>query len=375
MYVAINAANLSSDRSGVGWFIYELLKNLSLTNGNRFTAFFNRNFRDKALEQSSLDIRHTRFLSADGLVSRTIWENLILPRDITVLEPDIFHGTAFSLPVFDLGIPQVVTVYDLAHLTLPGNQNRLFSMYLDWVIPQSCKRAAKVIAISEATRQDLVNLYNVPDSKIEVIYGGVAEHFLGPCDESLISQVESSLRLPQNYLLTVGDIHPRKNLITGTRVVYLLRKQGIDTSWVIAGKVVYPGYHKKVLSLIEQLGLKDQVFFAGGLGPDELKVVYANAQALLFPSYYEGFGLPAVESMACGTPVVSSNAGALSEVIGDAGITADPENAEEMADGVKRLIQDNALREMMIKHGKEQAAKFSWKEHALRTLEVYRSAI
>jgi glycosyltransferase involved in cell wall biosynthesis len=236
------------------------------------------------------------------------------------------------------------------------------------MMPRFLKAADAVIAISECTREDAIRLYSVEDSKIQVIYAGVSPRF-HPLPAGEIDSVRQKYRLPEQSLLFVGTIEPRKNLDMLLSAVHSLHKSGFGLELVIVGKKGWrsESFFKKR----RDLGLEKHVRLAGLVPEEDLPAIYNAASLFVFPSIYEGFGLPVLEAMACGAPVVCSNTSSLPEVAGDAAYQVNPLDEEEFSGAINRVLHDADLRRSMRERGFAQAAKFSWEETARQTLAVY----
>lgn len=376
MHVAINATALRANRSGVGWFISEVLRNLpGSAEEQTYSIFFNKAFVDREPFANPSVQMYSSAIATDRLYSRLLWENARLPSLVRRLRPDVFHGSAFALPLTNLGIPTVVTVYDLIHRILPDSQTWIFRQYLDCIVPHSCHRATRVIAISEATRRDLIEVYGIPPEKIDLTYGGVAPRFFAEQDEGTLRAVRRKYALPDAFALTIGDLDPRKNLLTAIRVCGALERNSLSLPLVLAGKKISDSHSLELETEVERLGLKDRVIFTGRLEDDELPIFYRAATLFLFPSHYEGFGLPAVEAMASGTPVVASTGGSLPEVVGDAGMIVPPEDVEGFAAAIHRIYSDANFRDELVAKGHSRAAEFTWEATARQTAQVYERAV
>jgi glycosyltransferase involved in cell wall biosynthesis len=263
----------------------------------------------------------------------------------------------------------VVTVHDLAFERFPEQYPAAKQRYLRLMTRIGTRRATKVIAVSRATGRDLVELYGVPQLKIEVIPNGLSAGFGRPTAAAL-EQFRVDRVLPPEFFLFVGTLQPRKNLETLLRAYALVCGQ---TDWPLivvgaAGWLYDPVFH-----LVRQLGIGERVQFIGYAPGEELPYLYSAASVFVLPSRYEGFGLPVLEAMACGTPVVTSDRSSLPEVAGDAALLIDPERPQSIADALLRLACDPALRQELAARGLQRAAPFTWRRSAEATLAVYRS--
>jgi glycosyltransferase involved in cell wall biosynthesis len=270
-----------------------------------------------------------------------------------------------------LACPAVVTVHDISYARAPELFSRRDRQLLRFV-GGSVRRAARVIAVSEFTRGDVIEQYGLDPAKVVAIPNGVNSSFR-PLPEAE-ARVAERFGIRKPYVLCVGALQPRKNVPLAIEAyARLMAGRGTDCELVIAGGD--RGGRLDVLDAILRTRLTGRVHLVGHVEDAELPALYSAARALVFPSLYEGFGLPALEAMAAGTPVVASNTTGLAEAVGDAGLTVDPTSAEELADALGRLLEDADLRATLIARGHERAALFTWGRAATATADVYREAL
>lgn len=300
---------------------------------------------------------------------RVLWEQTMLPHLLQRGGIDVFFSPAFILPVLWEGAG-IVTVHDLNFEVSPETIRPVRRAYLRRITRWSTRRARKVVAISQSTASDIVRLYGVPHQKLVIIPYGLDTLFNPENARALEPMVKQRYSLPERFLLFVGTLEPRKNLPRLLEAYALARRQVSLPPLVLAGA---PGWqHERILTQARRLGIEQHLRFAGYIPREHLPGVYAAASALLYPSLYEGFGLPPLEAMGCGTPVLASNTSAMPEVVGDGGILIDPRDTQQIADGILRIIRDGELRQRVIEHGLERARLFRWEdaaEHTLRVLE------
>ncbi len=302
-----------------------------------------------------------------------VWLGHLARLSFRRLLPDatLFHATEHLLmPLGDL--PTVLTVHDVVFHHLPDCHRPLNRWYLRRTMPLYCRRATHIIAVSETTRRDLIRLYNLPEEKITVVYEAAHRRFR-PQSPEMIEVARVRYHLPETYLLYVGTIEPRKNLTRLLRVWTKLYQAGEAPPLVIVGARGWLA--DDFFAALEQCPVRHAVHLTGYVNEALLPAVYAAATAFIFPSLYEGFGLPPLEAMACGTPVACSNTSSLPEVVGEAALTFDPTDEEAMADAIRRLIGDDELRAELRERGRKQAARFTWKRTAHQTLAVYRDVL
>jgi glycosyltransferase involved in cell wall biosynthesis len=281
---------------------------------------------------------------------------------------DVVHFTDFIPPFYYSG-PTVITVHDLAFLLYPHYLTRGSARYYG-LIDRAVRHATHIIAVSEATKRDLVRLTGAPEKKITVIYEAAEPIYYPIHDQAVLTRIHEKYHLPEQFVLYVGTIEPRKNLPTLIRAFRALIDQyRAEADLAIVGKQGW--LYDDVYGLVDELGLKDRVHFMGRVPTADLPHLYNASQMLVLPSYYEGFGLPPLEAMACGVPVIVSDTPALAEVVADAGLRVATEDDEGFTVAMWRLLTDDTLRADMIEKGLKRSESFAWKRAAQATLEVY----
>ncbi len=374
MHIGLNAHLLSSSKSyraaGINWYIYNLLQHLpDAVDKHSLTVFLG----DKEASRSFPRMRtRVTALPTRNPAIRILWEQLWQPVQLRREGIDLLHSLAFVQPVA-LGCAGVVTIYDLSFILFPQRLPPWRRTYLRLGTSLSARRARRIIAISSSTKHDIVRLLGVSESRVDVVACGVDEDFRPIENEEQLDALRTRWHLPPEMLLFVGTLEPRKNLTTLLRSYALLRQRFDPPPLVVGGPKGW--HHEEVFSLAEELGLQEQVLFPGYIPREELPLWYNAASLFVYPSLYEGFGLPALEAMACGTPVVTSNTSALPEVVGDAGLLVEPTDAEEMADAMHRVLADLELRDTLRGKGLERAKAFSWQRAAQETAKTYDRAM
>jgi glycosyltransferase involved in cell wall biosynthesis len=281
--------------------------------------------------------------------------------------PEVFHATEHLLVPLR-GTPTVLTVHDLIFRLFPQHHKKLNYWYLNLAMPLFVRRADHIIAVSETTKRDLIRHYGTPEGKISVIYEAAAPHFR-PQPPATVAGVRRRYGLPERYLLTVGTIEPRKNLARLVEALAILRRDDPALQLVVVGAEGWltGGFHEA----IEAHGQGDAVIRPGYVPDDDLPAFYAGAAATVMPSVHEGFGLPVLEAMACGSPVACSHTSSVGEIAGDGAVTFDPHDVESMVAALRRLLADADLRAMLVERGARRAAGFSWDRAAHETWAVY----
>jgi glycosyltransferase involved in cell wall biosynthesis len=301
-----------------------------------------------------------------------IWHRarLPLPAELITGRVDLFHSPDFTLPPTLPGVPTVLTVHDLSFVRDPDSADERLRAYLSRVVPRSVRRATHVLADSEATRQDLISLWDTPPEKVTVVYCGVEPSFRPVTNPAELAAARARYNLGAGpYILSVSTIQPRKNYRRLVRAFAPLAARHRDLSLVIAGGKGWN--YEEILAEPERLGLGDRVRFPGFVADSDLPALLSAAELFAYPSLYEGFGIPILEAMACGTPVIASNCSSLPEVTGDAGLQVDPLDVGALTAGMEQLLTDHALRTDLIRRGRERAGQFTWPAAARQLLAVY----
>lgn len=300
-------------------------------------------------------------------------EQLTLPLEIWPLKLDLLHSPDY-IPPFRRNCRSVITVHDLAFIHFPELLTADSARYYGQ-IDRAVRDAEGIIAVSYSTQRDLMNLLGVPAHRVTVVYEAANPLFRPLDDPAALNDVRARYGLPARFILFLGTIEPRKNLPTLVQSYHLLRTmEGTNVPpLVVAGAKGW--LFDSVFALVEQLGLGDQVLFTGSIPWADAPAFYNLAEVFVFPSLYEGFGLPPLEAMACGTPVIAANVSSIPEVVGDAGLLIDPNDAEGLAEALGRVLSDAALRQDLRRRGLARAAEFSWNRAARETLAVYRQAM
>lgn len=303
-----------------------------------------------------------------------LWHRLRLPLWVELVSGalDVFHSPDFALPPVHRA-RTLLTVHDLSFMRVPECSAPGLRSYLLRVVPASVRRADVVLADSESTRMDMIELLGVDPDRVRVIYAGVEPCFQRVRDQSVLEAVRNRYRLPARFVLGLGTLQPRKNferLIAAYAQMRGEARSGLKL--VIAGGLGW--MCEGIFRRVEELGLQDEVLFPGYVADEDLPALYSMAEVFAFPSLYEGFGLPPLEAMACETPVVASNVSSLPEVLGDAALSVDPLDVPALAQAMLRVLNDAALRAALVRRGVAQARKFTWEQAAGKLLEVYTEA-
>lgn len=367
MRIGIDARIVHYSRGGIRSYVVHLLKALEALDGETdYRVLHSRKDRGHSLPGSNF---HS---VACWTPSHHRLERWALGIEVARLGLDLLHSPDFIPPAFGYH-RSVITVHDLNFLYYPRfltpESRRYYNDQIEWAV----RRADHVLADSHATKSDLTSMLDVPSEKVTVVHLA-ADPVFRPLSEAGAREAAERYELAPGFLLFVGTLEPRKNLPGLLRAYRTL----LDDR-VIAGPLVVAGgrgwLYDDIFEHVQTLHLDDQVRFLHSVPDADLPELYNAASVLVLPSFYEGFGLPALEAMSCGTPVVAADRASLPEVVGDAGLLVDPDDPEDIARALGRVLTEDALRARMQERGLERAARFTWEETARATLAVYRDVV
>jgi len=347
---------------GIGRYVSNLAQALPplLDHGERLTLIHSS---DYPLSIAASKAVRTLPISASPF---SLSQQLRVPRLLRQLGADTYHSAYYLMPYWPK-VPTVLTIYDLIPLLFPGHSSRRARLLFRWTTALALRSAERVIAISEATRRDLLDHFHLPAERV-ITTPLAADPAFRPQPLASITALRTRYGLPEQFVLYLGSNKPHKNLV---RLV---------ESWkLVNGKLVIAGAwderYPEARRRAEELGLGDNVLWLGPVPEANLPALYAAATLFVFPSLYEGFGLPVLEAMACGTPVVCSNRSSLPEVAGDAAILVNPLDVNALAEAIEHVLADRALRTEMRAKGLAQVCHFTWEKTAQQTLNAYRTLV
>jgi len=306
----------------------------------------------------------------DGSATYSLAEQVSIPLDLRRNRIDLFHEPHYVLPPL-VPCPAVVTIHDCIHLRFPQYlPSRLAHVYARTFLWTATHQADRIITVSEASKRDILQYFNIPPEKIEVIYNGIDERFWIPPPDEDIERVRQRYQLTERFILYAGNIRPHKNLERLIDSFDQLRRAGFDElKLLIIGDEI--SRYATLRRAVHRHKLHKHVRFFGFVPDHTLAALYRLAAVFVFPSLYEGFGLPPLEAMASGTPVVTSNVSSLPEVVGDAALMVDPYDCEAIAGAIRMLLTDDTLRADLRARGLARAKEFSWAKAAERVREIY----
>ncbi|MBA7627322.1 D-inositol-3-phosphate glycosyltransferase [subsurface metagenome] len=301
---------------------------------------------------------------------RVLWEQLFLPFQVKKYRIDVLHSPGYTAPVM---VPccSVLTIHDMNCFYYPEDFPKLSALFLKMIVLLSAKRSDKIITISRNSKKDIVGMLKIPENKVCVIYEAGDGHSYPMFDQNVVREkLKGKYGINREFILTVSASHPHKNLHRLLQAYNILHKRyRVKHLLILVGIKGRAQYLLK--DLIKELSLKESIIFTGWVPVEDLSILYSNADLFVFPSLFEGFGIPVLEAMAYGIPVISSNAASMPEVVGDAAILVNPYDIDEMARAMHEVLTDTNLRDKLTKKGLRRSKAFSWEETARRTLKVY----
>jgi len=303
---------------------------------------------------------------------RVLMEQTALPYQASILGLDVIHGPGYTTPAIG-SCSRVVTIHDMQYRYYPEVYPKGQYLFFKTFIPLSARTSTAIITDANSTKIDLERMLSIPSEKISVIHLAPDPRFAQPVPLDVMQAVRKAYQLPDKYILTVSSFRPQKNTLRLIESYDQLRKRGIKHKLVLVGRKLNP--YSDVQQLIQRLELEDEVIVTEYVSDENLPAIYAGADLFVFPSFFEGFGIPVLEAMACGLPVVLSNVASLPEAGGEAGYYVDPYSVDEITEAMYNVLTQPALREALSSKSQAHAKNFSWERVARETLQAYQNAV
>ncbi|HAF22492.1 MAG TPA: glycosyltransferase family 1 protein [Blastocatellia bacterium] len=370
MHIAIDAHSVGTGLGGNESYATHLIEALAEIDGvNSYTLYVTRR---EAVErftnrwpnfQVRATLPHTPFIRIPLTLGAELRKNPV----------DVLHVQFTAPPLAPC--PVVVSIHDLSFEHLPETFKWRSRTQLRLTVRRSARQAAQVLALSEYARSDIINTYGISPDKVTAIPLAAPAHFAPVTDDREFQRVRQTYGIQSDYILSVGSIQPRKNLnrlIAAYSSLRRARPEGKLPQIVLVGKCAW--LYDETLRVIKELGLSNSVVLTGYVPETDLPALYSGALCFVYPSYFEGFGLPPLEAMKCGTPVIVGNKTSLPEVVGEAGVLVDPFDVDDIASAIARVIGDSNFRSQLRAKGLERSRLFDWRETARQTLAIYRKA-
>lgn len=305
------------------------------------------------------------------------WEQITLPNFVKKSKADLLHCTSNTAPLF-CKVPLIVTIHDVIYMqpaSYGGTAYQNFgNMYRKWLVPRVAKKARRIITVSAFAKKEIANTLNIDPAKISVVHNGVSAAFNIINDTGIRGKIKSKYNLPSRFLLHIGNTAPRKN----TKGVLIAFDKYLQNNQHALPLVISGCEKEFILSTLKKMDKEDllkQLILLNYLPFSDLPVLYNLAEIFLYPSFKEGFGMPVVEAMACGTPVITANNSSLGEVANNAALLVDADSTDQLAQAISKLTNDENMRQILIEKGLENAKRFTWKKAAEQTLEIYNTVL
>ncbi len=369
MKIAIDIRDADGQRTGKGFFSFGLVSNiLAQDRENQYVLYSDKIHNPFAEIMEGRENIEFISLPQTGLK----W-HLAALKSLKSIRPDMYFApTSFIIPAFaPKWLKTVIVVHDLVAFLFPRNHSQKAVFIERLTLQRALHRAAKVFVVSENTQNDLIRLFRYPLSRTVEVPPALNDLYRTEIDEKAAEKVRTKFSLPAKFILAVGTLEPRKNFANLIKSFVMIKRKYPDYKLVIVGKKGWK--HHEIDRAIRLYQLKSDVIFPGYMKDEELHLTYSMAEVFVFPSLYEGFGIPPLEAMASGCPVVASNVASIPEVVGDAGLLIDPKNAVKISDAIVSLIEDTQVRNMLLERGIQRVKQFSWANSASIAIEAFNS--
>lgn len=367
MRIAIDATAIPEQLTGAGHYVVNLIRALSSLDSEHEWIVFAQPHLLSALTPV---VHRLRMIPTRPMPPpiRLLWEQTALPVWTRRLNVDVLHSPHYTMPLMH-PVRQVVTFHDMTFFLYPERHERSKQLFFPLMIRASARRAERLIVPSESTRKDTLQYTATPPAKVVTIYEGVDERFFLPPSEATAQALRRRYSLPDRFVLYVGTLEPRKNVDILLEAFSRLHPHFPDVKLVLAGKA---GWNvAATLQRIAQMEHAGQAIWLRHVPAAHLPALYHLAEVFVYPSLYEGFGLPPLESMAAGTPVITTNVSAMPEVVGRAGVLIPPSDIHALVAALQTLLRQPERRRHLAQQGKARARRFSWQRTARQTLQVY----
>lgn len=373
MKIAFDAKRLFNNNTGLGNYSRTIIDILAQYYPNNEYHLYTPIIKEQQFANIYNNIPCCKTINKNSKLIGSLWRSSMQASQMKKNHINIYHGLSNEITsgLKKNNIASVVTIHDLAYITFPTMYKGIDRMIYNHKTKKACKDADIIISISKSTENDIIKYYGIDAAKIKTVYQPVSPIYYQQLDKNTAATIVDKLDLPSEYMLYVGSINSRKNLLGIVEAINMM-KQDNRIPLVVVGEG--GEYKQKVLQYIAANNMQNQVIFLGRRNLTEIRALYTLARLFVYPSFYEGFGLPVVEAMLCGCPVVSSNTSSLPEAAGPNSLLADPYNTESIFHCIQQALGNTSLRSEMIEKGFQYAiANFSPKSQAAKIMDIYQS--
>lgn len=371
MKIGFDGKRAANNLTGLGNYSRSLIEQLSVNFPNNEYYVYSPKVKNAIQINQFFDLKNVQLkLPKQG--KKFLWRSLRINKDLVQDQVDLFHGLSHEIPygIHKTNIKSIVTIHDLIFLRYPAYYQFIDRKIYNWKSKYACLHADKIIAISEKTKADIIEFYNIPPQQIEVIYQSCDDNFKRPFAKDRLLAIKEKYHLPNKYLLNVGTIENRKNLALLIQALKLIPE---EYKLVAIGKQT--PYYQTVLQEITKNGLESRVLFLKDIPFADLPGIYQNAKIFVYPSFYEGFGIPIIEALYSGIPVVAATGSCLEEAGGPNSLYVSPTDFEALAQAINKIISDEDLASEMSKKGLEYVQKFNQNSVSNALYQVYQSLL
>jgi len=371
MNIAIDLTPIPSQKTGVGKYAQVLIGALGKFDDENSYWIFVKKYHSQDFDPKKVNF-HIILCSniLENRLLRILWEQFILPIHLFRKKIKVLHSIHYTIPLF-APCRRVVTFHDMTFFLFPEKHLLIKKLFFRLIIPFSAQKADRLIADSKNTKNDMEKILRISPRKIDVVYGTIDPIYRPVEDIDEVTKIKNKYRIQNKFILYVGTLEPRKNIVSLIRAYHkLISQKCIKHQLVLVGKKGW-GY-QEIFKTVKNLNLKKKIIFTGYVSKSELVFLYNAADFFVYPSFYEGFGIPPLEALACGTPTIASNISSIPEVVGDAGILVNPHSIEELCRAMHEILINEKLRQELREKGLKRAKDFSEERLAKNTIESYK---
>ncbi|MFV0484035.1 MAG: glycosyltransferase family 4 protein [Bacteroidales bacterium] len=375
MKLAYDAKRITNNYTGLGNYSRFVVNNLAEQYTEDRFLLFSPDEAKPAMRELISKSENIEFLLPRkklNNIGKAVWRSRSITKDIVQAKPNLYHGLTNELPftIKETSIPAIVTIHDLIFLHYPQFYKFIDRKIYNYKFRRACEDASHVVAVSECTKRDIIRFYKIAPEKISVIYQGCNPMFMQKASVERRAEVKEKFKLPSEFILSVGTVEERKNLLLAVKA---LKASKLDIKLVVIGR--RKKYAEQLDAFIEQNGMQGQVLFLKDVAAEELPTIYQCASLFVYPSLYEGFGIPLIEALHSEIPVIGASGSCLEEAGGADSVYVSPHNHEELAEKIKWILSDRQQAQTMVDKGLEHVKKFAHKKVTREMMELYQSIL